>query len=339
MRLGAVYKNEHINAFYRCYLPMATLIERGHEVVEVLQERGTPLPVERLLDCDLVHIHRLMLAEDDDDCVARLRAAGVAVSCDDDDNVAAAPPELGPLVREGTLARAQRDFERLLALAPQMDLFTTPSDAIADAFEQAGARRVEVIDNYLPGSFNRVEPRGHEGLVIGWHAAAEHQLDVDALGLDRTLGRILDAHPHVRVVTLGIDLGLDHERCSREDFVPIGELTRRLADFDVGIVPLVDTPFNRGRSNVKAREYAAAGVPWLASPVGSYRHLGEDEGGRLVEDDGWFDALDRLVRSRRERARQAKRAKAWARRETIWNMSDVWEQAFLDAVAAVRAGA
>lgn len=337
MKLGAVYINEQVNAFYRMYLPMTAMQERGHQIVEVLQERGRPLPVERLADCDLVHIHRLLLTDDDDDCVARLRDAGVAVGFDDDDDTGAAPPELEPLVAAGSLARAKRDFARLLARAPQTDLFTTPSDDIADRFEAAGARNVEVIDNYLPGAFNRVRPRGHDGFVVGWHAASEHALDVEALGLRDVLLELLDHHADLRVVTIGIDLALCHERYRREDFVPIGELTQRLADFDLGIVPLDDTPFNRGRSNVKAREYAAAGVPWLASPVGPYADLGREEGGVLVERDGWFDALDELIGARRERRKLAKHAKAWAERETIWNMADVWEQAFRDAIAAVRA--
>jgi hypothetical protein len=90
---------------------------------------------------------------------------------------------------------------------------------------------------------------------------------------------------------------------------------------------------------VKAREYAAAGVPWLASPVGSYAHLGAEEGGRLIEDDGWFDALDSLIRKRRERSKLAKHAKAWAKQETIWNMAPVWERLFRDAIAGRRAAA
>jgi glycosyltransferase involved in cell wall biosynthesis len=339
VRLGVVYINEQINSFYRAYLPMLAMQERGHELVEVLQERGTPLPVEQLRGCELVHIHRLLLTEDDDDCVARLRAAGVAVGFDDDDDTAAAPPEVERYVAPGSLARATRDFERVLARAGQVDLVTTPSDAIADRFEAAGAAHVEVIDNYLPGAFHRVRPRGHEGFVIGWHAAAEHALDVEALGLRPVLRELLDRHPQLHVVTIGIDLALGHPRCRREDHVPIGELTQRLADFDLGIAPLADTPFNRGRSNVKAREYAAAGVPWLASPVGSYAHLGAEEGGVLVADGDWFDALDRLVGARRERARQAKRAKQWAQRETIGAMAAVWEDAFLDAIASARAAA
>ncbi|HET6449194.1 MAG TPA: hypothetical protein VFG31_08800 [Conexibacter sp.] len=148
---------------------------------------------------------------------------------------------------------------------------------------------------------------------------------------------MLEAHADVRVVTLGIELGLQHARCRHEDFVPIMQLTQRLADFDIGVVPIANAGFNRGRSDVKAREYAAPGVPWLTSAVGSYMDLGEAEGGRLVADGEWFDALGELIRSRRARAKQAKRAKAWAKRETIWNMADVWEQAFADAIADTRA--
>jgi len=263
----------------------------------------------------------------------------VAVGLDDDDDTQAAPPELEPFLAEGSLTRAKRDFARLLARAPQTDLFTTPSDDLADRFRQAGAASVEVIDNYLPGAFNRVRRQGHDGLVVGWHAANEHALDVEALGLRGVLLDLLARHRDLHVVTIGIDLALEHERYRREEFVAIAELTQRLAGFDIGLVPLADTPFNRGRSNVKAREYAAAGVPWLASPVGAYDALGREEGGVLVEEGDWHAALDELIRSRRQRRELAKQAKRWAEHETIWNMAGVWEQAFRDTIAAVRAAA
>ena len=235
--------------------------------------------------------------------------------------------------------RARRNFELLLEHVGRVDLVTTPSDHLADRFEAAGAHNVHVVDNYLPGAFSRVAPQGHDGFVIGWHAGREHLVDAEALGLAETLERVLDAHPGARVETINIELGMRHPRYRCDEALPIDRLTHRLADFDLGLVPLADIPFNQGRSNVKAREYAAAGVPWLASPVGSYVHLGAEEGGRLVEDDEWFEALDALTRSRRERSKQAKRAKAWAKQETIWNMAGVWERLFLDAIAGRRAAA
>lgn len=339
MRLGAVGQ-DGANAYYRLLLPLMAMRERGHDVVHVEQEYKRVIDVRPLLGCDFVHIHRPALLYDDGEVVTRLLEAGVTVGFDEDDNVIDMPLGLEETTDQPWLPRARRNFELLLEHVSRVQLVTTPSDHLADRFEEAGARNVHVIDNYLPGAFNRVQAQGHDGIVIGWHAGREHLVDAERLGLVPTLERLLDAHPEARLVTINIDLarvGMRHERYTREEAVPLERLTQRLADFDVGIVPLAGIPFNRGRSNVKAREYAAAGVPWLASPVGSYEHLGAEEGGELVADDGWFDALERLVGARRERGKRAKRAKAWAKRETIWNMADVWEQAFLDTVAAVRA--
>lgn len=335
MRLGAVGQ-DGANAYYRLLLPLMAMRERGHDIVHVVQEYKRVIDIGPLLGCDFVHIHRPALLYDDGEVVTRLLDAGIAVGFDEDDNVVDMPEGLEVVTDQPWMPRARRNFELLLEHVSRVQLVTTPSDHLADRFEEAGASNVHVIDNYLPGAFSRVEPQGHDGLVIGWHAGREHLVDAERLGLVPLLERVLDTHPDARVVTINIDLRMRHERWALEDVVPIEALTQRLADFDIGIVPLADIPFNRGRSNVKAREYAAAGVPWLASPVGSYEGFGSEEGGRLVADDGWFEALDGLVRSRRDRAKQAKRARAWARRETIWNMAGAWERLFLDAIADAR---
>lgn len=338
MRLGAVAQ-EGANGYYRLLLPVMAMRERGHEVVQVVQEYKRVIDIGPLAGCDLVHIHRPAILYDDGDVVTRLLERGIAVGFDEDDNVVDAPLGLEERTDQPWLPRARRNFELLLEHVGRVDLVTTPSDHLADRFEAAGASNVHVVDNFLPGAFSRVSPQGHDGLVIGWHAGREHLVDADELGLVATLERVLEAHPDVRVTTINIELGMRHPRYRCEEAVPIEQLTQRLADFDIGLVPLADIPFNRGRSNVKAREYAAAGVPWLASPVGSYAHLGAEEGGWLVEDDKWFAALDALIRSRRDRSKLAKRAKAWAKEETIWNMAPVWEGLFRDAIAGRRAAA
>ena len=335
MRLGAVAQ-DGANGYYRLLLPLMAMRERGHDIVHVVQEYKRVIDIAPLRGCDYVHIHRPALLYDDGEVVTKLMDAGIVVGFDEDDNVVDMPEGMEVKTDQPWMPRARRNFELLLEHVARVSLVTTPSEHLADRFEEAGAKNVHVIDNYLPGAFSRVSPQGHDGLVIGWHAGREHLMDAEALDLVPVLERVLDAHRDVRVETINIDLGMRHERYRREEPLPIEELTRRLADFDVGIVPLADIPFNLGRSNVKAREYAAAGVPWLASPVGAYEGLGKEEGGELVEDDGWFDALDRLIRSRRERGKQAKRAKQWAKQETIWNMAPLWERLIRDAIADAR---
>jgi len=55
--------------------------------------------------------------------------------------------------------------------------------------------------------------------------------------------------------------------------------------FDIGIVPLSDTPFNEAKSYIKGLEYAASGIPFVASDVGEYRRLHDEFGlGRVARN-------------------------------------------------------
>lgn len=67
-------------------------------------------------------------------------------------------------------------------------------------------------------------------------------------------------------------------------------------NFDIGVIPLVDIPFNHAKSNIKGLEYAAAGIPFVASPLPEYVRLAEEYGiGRLAKTDrDWVRHLKAL---------------------------------------------
>jgi glycosyltransferase involved in cell wall biosynthesis len=177
--------------------------------------------------------------------------------------------------------------------------------------------------------------RRHDGIVIGWVGGIDHAADVARIGVANALSRLIAEHDNVRVECIGVDLGLP-ERYRHDGFVPFPELPGRIGEFDIGIAPLADLPGNRARSDIKVKEYAASAVPWLASPVGPYLGFGEGEGGRLVPDDEWFEALDRLVTHGRERRRLARKAKRWAKGQTIDAVADRWERVFVEAAGDIR---
>lgn len=69
-----------------------------------------------------------------------------------------------------------------------------------------------------------------------------------------------------------------------------------LAEFDVGIMPLPDDPWTRGKCGYKALEYFAAGIPVIASPVGVNARLVGSERGRLASSiEDWYGALEELT--------------------------------------------
>jgi hypothetical protein len=206
---------------------------------------------------------------------------------------------------------------------------------LAEKYRAAGVKRVEVIGNYLAPDVPRPRHR-HEGVVIGWVAGGEHYADVARIRIVDALNRLIAKHPHVRVECIGVDLRLSG-RYRHDPEVAFHDLPGRIGGFDVGIAPVADIPCNRARSDIKVKEYAASGVPWLASPVGPYAGLGEKQGGRLVPDDAWFEALDRLVDGARDREQLGRNGAAWARGQTMDAVADRWEQVYAE-VAGKPAG-
>jgi glycosyltransferase involved in cell wall biosynthesis len=76
-----------------------------------------------------------------------------------------------------------------------------------------------------------------------------------------------------------------------------------LERIDVGVMPLPDTAWNRGKSAYKALLYMAAGLPVVADDVG-VAHEAVDGGGRLVRSErDWVEALVVLLRDRELRER------------------------------------
>jgi glycosyltransferase involved in cell wall biosynthesis len=86
--------------------------------------------------------------------------------------------------------------------------------------------------------------------------------------------------------------------------------------FTIGIMPLIDAPFQRGKSGYKLVQYMACGLPTVASPVGVNEQIVQDgETGLLASDQAeWETALDRLLADSalRHRMGQAGRARAVA---------------------------
>jgi glycosyltransferase involved in cell wall biosynthesis len=335
MRIAYVADPSSGNGFYRGIGPMTALQQfRGHQVRAVPINGGDP-QLAAVHDVDVLHVHRY--GEDGAVRLAReAKAHGAAVVWDNDDDIGSVPKGTPGYRKQGGMMWEKRlaGMRKIFALA---DLVTAPSRGLVERLREYGAPHAQVVENHVPDQFVVRSRPPREGVTIGWIAGLEHQLDVERIPVREVLQRLLDERPDVRVTSFGLGLGLRGERYRHVDVVPLLELTRAAATFDVGIAPLSDLAMNRARSNVKLKEYAAAGATWLASPVGPYVGHGEKQGGRLVADDGWHDALSQLLDKPRERAKLTKRAGKWVAGETLSKHARTWEARFEEAVARARA--
>jgi glycosyltransferase involved in cell wall biosynthesis len=101
-----------------------------------------------------------------------------------------------------------------------------------------------------------------------------------------------------RVVLVGVTPGLRAWPfpCEERPWVE-GREAAEIAGFDIGIMPLVDEPWSRGKCGFKLVQYLACGRPGVASPVGVNPAIVIDgETGLLAStEDEWVAALDRLI--------------------------------------------
>jgi glycosyltransferase involved in cell wall biosynthesis len=88
----------------------------------------------------------------------------------------------------------------------------------------------------------------------------------------------------------------------------LAEETRDLLSFRVGIMPLPDDVWTRGKCAVKILQYFAAGVPVVCSPVGANVEVVRDgvNGYFARTDDEWADRLDELLNCAATRDRLAR---------------------------------
>ena len=78
-----------------------------------------------------------------------------------------------------------------------------------------------------------------------------------------------------------------------------------IAGFDIGIMPLTDTPFARGKCGLKLLQYMACGIPSVASPVGVNNEIVEHGKNGLLATSAtdWHACLMQLLGDAALRAR------------------------------------
>ena len=113
--------------------------------------------------------------------------------------------------------------------------------------------------------------------------------------------QLLKKYSNVQLHIVGIldipkDMKPFENQIVTHDYVDWDKLPVLISEVDINLAPLVDSIFNRAKSEIKWIEAALVKVPTVASKIGAFSDMVIDgETGLLATDDQWFDKLEALV--------------------------------------------
>lgn len=177
---------------------------------------------------------------------------------------------------------------------------------LAARASRAGAARIEIIPTVVDEKRYAVSDHADiEAPVIGWigsPATEEYLLDnreVLEQACARHGARLLLVGPRTEVAGQFGSVVPEVVAWSEDSEAAT------IARMDIGIMPLRDGPWERGKCGYKIIQYMACGLPVVASKVGANIDIVRDgENGFLAaEAAGWRDGLEQLILSRPLRKR------------------------------------
>ncbi|MGI9118414.1 MAG: glycosyltransferase [Minisyncoccia bacterium] len=193
--------------------------------------------------------------------------------------------------------------------------------------------KVFVLPNYNDKndfSFTKTE-KDSDKIVIGWAGSTTHFEDLKIA--IPAIEKLLKEYPNLYFDLIG---GLTHEDAPRlfenvsekvldrvfvgsgtESWTGYPEMLSKLK-WDIGIAPLTDDEFNRGKSHIKWMEYACYQIPCVASKVYPYympilgqNTIEDNVTGMLCEKKDWYKALKTLIENKEMREQIGKNAQQY----------------------------
>lgn len=256
---------------------------------------------------------------------------GVKVVVDLDDDLSALDPSHVGFTGYHP-SKSPNENWRLLHEACQLaDRVTVTTKALADRYRPASGD-VVIIPNAVPAHFLDVSVDRLRNTIVWTGTTATHPGDLRVVG--NSLARLLRARPwRIRVVGPGDgvagDLGVMPAKVETTGWVSILDYPTVMAGHQLGIVPLRLTPFNQAKSWLKMLEFAALGVPVVASPTDPNQLLHAEGVGMLAATPAeWGRLLGDLMDEPLLRSELALKSRRVAADHTIEGNAGAWIDAW-----------
>jgi hypothetical protein len=223
--------------------------------------------------------------------------------------------------------------EAVKAYAAAANLVTVSTPKLAEVMQDYSGN-ILVLHNYIPGYVCDMPDVQNEKPIVGWVGGASHTLDFQEVAPQ--IRRFLNRFPEWTMEFQGTDYrpALKHEHARYDKWVDITKDEKNFyesIDFDIGLAPLsIGSHFNHSKSHIKALEYAARGIPVIATDMAPYSDfVVHGKTGFLVRrDHEWLKYLGELASDEGLRKEMGANAREVAREWTMEKGWKLWEQAY-----------
>jgi glycosyltransferase involved in cell wall biosynthesis len=333
MKILALHDGGSGCCWYRVKLPLDQLAAHGHEVTyrSVNDDDRATVTASDLVGYDLVvgqrlNVHKGMEAW------RRARGPFSRLVYDTDDDVFSVNPENWAAFHLYGQPEIQ---DAVCHMAQVSDLVTVTTDYLAGVMrEHTGNNATAVLPNCVPAWLLDTPRPENPRPAVGYQGGASHGADVGLVS--GPVRRFLKRFPGWDLRLNGTDYRPTFKAGERAKFRqwipvyddPVGYYAT--LDFDIGLAPLVGKTFDYSKSPIKVLEYAARGVPSIASDCNVYASfIRHGENGFLVrEEHEWLRYLSVLASDDTLRRKMGEAAREDAANWTIEKNYVKWEQAY-----------
>jgi hypothetical protein len=321
-------------AFYRCFLPMRALGFRTMGFPAWTGQDGFGVrtgPDKARFGYDTV-VLKLLMERQIPYQIKVSQSLGQRVIIDVDDFYEDIPVDNAAFKATSAGASKARNREYYNKSILLADTITVSTPFLHDYYSQRHPDVRLVRNGVILQQFpERVQQRKP---IIGWVGAIPWKTS-DVSILREWLPDFLEQHDlmfhHSGAIPRGPrfeDLtGVNPDRVTSSLMEPIDSY-HDLFTFDIGLMPLIVNDFNRAKSCLKGLEYAAAGIPFVASALPEYQWLSDRGCGRVAASpEEWVTYLTGLL-DLRVRKRETQRNKAVVLEDSMDQRAHDWLDVF-----------
>ncbi len=194
--------------------------------------------------------------------IAARRAQGKKTLAEYNDNFYD-PPPASPVYKPWTSPLIWQSYERIMA---ECDGVVVTGPGLKKLFSKSVSNEIHILENHLPFS---PPPYGEtwkeiEGQVnLAWAGSLGHIADV--VSTLPTIRKLIDEHKNLHFNIMGNEalpglLGIPEARFSYKNWGSMKDYHEFWQPIHLGFAPLLDTPYNECRSDIKAVEMASHAV-------------------------------------------------------------------------------